>query len=265
MLGILAVALVTSAALVAPAPLEVPDSTRTAQALGRLGERRVFFGHQSVGANVLQGLARLSAAHGAPVRVTEIRGPGGQLSAGTFGHAYVGTNGDAFAKLREFGDALGVLQPSPDLAFVKFCWADFGPRADVEPLFRAYQERLADLTRRHPTTRFIHVTVPLTTVQSGPKAWVKRLLGRAPYGALENEAREAFNARLRAAYEGREPVFDLARLAARAPDGTEAAYTWQGRRTLALADAYTNDGGHLNPAGQDRVASALAAYLAALP
>jgi lysophospholipase L1-like esterase len=38
----------------------------------------------------------------------------------------------------------------------------------------------------------------------------------------------------------------------------------KGKRTLALVEAYTDDGGHLNAIGQDWVARALLSYLASL-
>jgi hypothetical protein len=265
MLPTLAMALSTAIAAAASSPAAIPDDRRTDEAFAQLAERRVFFGHQSVGANVLEGVARMSAARGTPVRVSEIAAPGASLARGTFAHVYVGTNGDAEGKLRSFSEALAALQQPPDVALVKLCWADFGPSTDVERLFRAYEGHMAELAKRYPGTRFVHVTVPLTTVQSGPKAWVKTLLGRAPYGAVENQSREAFNARLRAAYDGKQPLFDLARIEATAPDGSLTTHEWEGRETLALAAQYTDDGGHLTPPAQDRVARALAVYLAALP
>jgi hypothetical protein len=265
MLESLAVALSAVAVAAAPAAVEIPDERRTADALARLAERRVFFGHQSVGANVLDGLASLSAARGSPVRIVEVRSAGAALSPGTFAHAYVGTNGDPAGKLESFAGVLAGLARPPDIALVKLCFVDIVPGTDVDGLFRTYRARLDELQRRYPTTRFVHLTVPLTIVQSGPKAWVKELLGRAPYGALENEARERFNAQLRATYAGREPLFDIARLESTSADGAPVVGAWSGRTMPALDGDYTDDGGHLNAAGRDRVARALVAYLAALP
>jgi lysophospholipase L1-like esterase len=107
------------------------------------------------------------------------------------------------------------------------------------------------------------VTLPLTTVQTGLKAFAKRLLGRAPYGTVENVRREEYNELLRAAYAGREPLFDLARIESTAPDGSAVRVRWQGAVAPALAAQYTDDGGHLNVEGRRRAARELIAVLAA--
>ena len=242
-----------------------PDDAAVREALQKLSRRTLFFGHQSVGANVLEGVARVAAANGGGLRVVEVTAPGAPFAAGALSHALVGSNGDPLSKLTGFAGLLAESPAPPELAFVKLCWADFGPGTDAAALFRAYRERLASLAGLHPKTTFVHVTVPLTTVQSGPKAFLKRLLRRAPYGAAENEAREAYNALLRQAYAGREPLFDLARLESTAPDGAAVTHEEHGQRTPMLFSGYTGDGGHLNAAGQDRVARALLVYLAGLP
>jgi len=47
--------------------------------------------------------------------------------------------------------------------------------------------------REVPAVTFVHVTVPLTIVQTGAKAWLKRRLGKAPWGEQENVVRHRFN------------------------------------------------------------------------
>ncbi len=255
----LAAALVV-AAVRAPAA----DGAGLADDLARVARLRILFGHQSVGGNVLEGVARLSASQGGALRVTDVRGPG-PLPLG-LAHAPVGENGAPRTKLEAFAALLARVEgPAPDVALVKLCWADFSADTDVDALFEVYRATLADLARRHPRTTFVHVTVPLTTVQGGARALVKGALGKPPWGLAENARREAFNARLRAEYGGRAPLFDLARLEATAPDGSVTRAEWRGAATLALAPAYTDDGGHLVPAAQDRIARALLATLAALP
>jgi hypothetical protein len=78
------------------------------------------------------------------------------------------------------------------------------------------------------------------------KAFAKRLLGRAPYGTIENVRRDEYNRLLRATYGGREPIFDLARLESTGPDRALVTVTWNGVTAPAMSPAYTDDGGHLN-------------------
>jgi hypothetical protein len=229
--------------------------------LSRLAHERVYFGHQSVGNNVLQGLAELSAAEGVPLRIAELP-RAASLDGPGIGHLFVPENGDPLRKLASFRQALGA-GSAADIALVKFCYVDINAGTDMRALFDAYRETIDELRLKNPRTTFVHVTLPLTTVQTGPKAWVKRLLGRAPYGTIENVKREQYNALLRRTYAGREPIFDLARLESIAPDGTQATVEWDGTVAPAMVPAYTEDGGHLNHAGRLRAAREFVRVLAA--
>jgi len=69
---------------------------------------------------------------------------------------------------------------------------------DASALFERYRATIAELRANNPRTTFVHVTLPLTTAQTGWKALTKRMLGRAPYGTIENLRREEYNTLLRA-------------------------------------------------------------------
>ena len=259
-----AAGLAALAGIVLPCPASAADAP-TRAALEVLAGRTVFFGHQSVGANILEGIAELARRDGVALRIVEVGRLGARQPPGTFAHANVAENGDPLRKLRSFDEALGPGPADVDVAFVKFCWVDFTKETDATALFAAYRSTLAALRARHPGTTFVHVTVPLTTVQGGWKALVKSFLGREPYGFLENARREEFSELLRQAYRGKEPVFDLARVESTGLDGRPAAFEREGRRVPVLVAAFTDDGGHLNAEGRRRVASALVELLAALP
>ena len=241
--------LMASAAVAAPAEMHARLET--------LAQRSVFFGHQSVGMNLLEGLRDLAGEQKVPLRIVE-----GPPAPGTFAHRFVPENGDPLRKLKSFASGL---EPSPQIAMLKFCFVDFDARTDAAALFARYQAALADLQARHPQTVFVHVTVPLTTAQGGPKAWVKKLLGRAPAGVAENAKRDEYNALLRAAYQGRAPLFDLAAIESTRPDGSRESVEWNGREVPALVPAYASDGAHLNAEGRRRAAERLAGVLAAVP
>ena len=213
--------------------------------LQRLSRERVYFGHQSVGANILQGVKELSAKEGVPIFIKDERVP---------------QNGDPLRKLESFRNSVGS-GSRYDVALLKFCYVDIDADTDVAGLFDQYRMTINELRAKNPRTVFVHATLPLTTVQTGPKAWVKRLLGRSPYGTVENVRRDEYNRLLRATYAGREPIFDLARIESTAPDGHPVAVTWEGITAPAMAPDYTNDGGHLNAAGRARAAREFVAVL----
>jgi lysophospholipase L1-like esterase len=217
--------------------------------LERVAQRRIFFGHQSVGVNLLEGLAQLAASERVPLHVAD---------------AFIAENGDPLRKLQSFEEAMAQ-QPKPvEVALMKFCYVDFTAETDASALFARYRATIDRLRAKYPGTTFVHVTAPLTDVQGGAKGLLKRLLGRAPYGTVENVRREQYNALLRASYRGREPIFDLARIESTAPDGRAVTTEWKGSVVPAMAPAFTDDGGHLNAAGKQRAARELISVFAAL-
>ncbi len=232
--------------------------------LEHIAQRRIFFGHQSVGGSLLDGIRQLSAMAGVPIRVVEVPTASGVAPA-TLGHTFVARNGDPFQKLQSFEQALGQQPTGLDIALVKFCFVDITANTDVKALFARYRATINILGARNPGTTFVHVTAPLTVVQGGFKESLKRLLGRAPYGTIENMRREEYNTLLRQAYREHEPLFDLARVESTAPDGTAVTTEWKGSVAPVMDSAYTDDGGHLNATGKLRAARELVSVLAAIP
>lgn len=229
-------------------PPEPSDAALHAQ-LQKVAGLRIYWGHQSVGANVLDGLNLIAKQSGVPVHIAE--SPTAQsVPAATFGHTFVAENRNPLGKLQAFDTAMGTQPTGLDIAIVKFCYVDFEPNTDVQALFARYQDTVKRVQARNPQLKIVHITTPLTSVQTGPKAFLKSLLGTAPYGAQENQRREEYNALLRKTYSGREPLFDLARMESTAPDGTTSTYSWRGTATPELTAAYTDDGGHLNTQGR---------------
>jgi lysophospholipase L1-like esterase len=253
-------ALVAVGSAVASAAGPSDESLRSdLEAVSRL---RVFFGHQSVGANVLDGLSELSASAGVPLRVVEVAGAKDLVGPG-IGHELVGENGDPRSKLAAFERALPA-GSSVDVALLKFCYVDIGAGTDAAQLFAEYQEIAKAVRSRNPGTVLVHVTAPLRADQGWLKTTVKRLLGRGPGVAPDNLVRDRFNALLRRAYQGREPVFDLARVESTRPDGALESTALDGHLVPLLVPEYTDDGGHLNGAGRARAARELLRVLAAL-
>lgn len=229
-------------------------------ALERIAAQRTYFAHQSVGANILDGVRQLAQAEGVALRIAE-QPDAAAIPGGTLAHFFIPENGAPLTKLRNFESALGK-GAAVDVALLKFCYVDVDAQTDAKALFERYRSTIDRLRRKNPHTVFVHVTLPLTIEQTGPKAWLKRLMGRAPYGTVENLRREEYNALLRKAYAGREPVFDLARVESTAPDGHFVTVSWQGATAPAMAAEYTEDGGHLNEQGRLKVARELIRVLA---
>lgn len=220
--------------------------------LQAFSDRRIFFGHMSVGNNILSGLDHVHDVHDvAPSTRIEIE-PGDvpALPAdGVLVHALIGENRHPHGKLANFETTLrGGLAEQIDTAALKFCYIDIRWNTDVEALFEEYQTTLGELEADYPEVRFVHMTVPLTTGPYGIRDRLKLLAGRD-----DNEARERYNALMREAY-GPDQLFDLAALEAREPDGTI--------RERELFGGYSSDGAHLNAAGAARVAAEFVSFVA---
>lgn len=221
--------------------------------------KRVIFAHQSVGNDILDGARALAADAGVPLNVIESREVPSDAN-GIF-HFKVGTNGVPLGKLEEFRNTLSEAQLADvDVAVVKLCYIDFDRSTDAAQLATTYVQTIDELQQRHPQTVFAAMTAPLTTIQTGPKAWIKRLLGKTPAGYVENAKREQFNAVLRQRFD-ESRLFDVARVEARG--GREAAtFDYEGRQLDALDPGLTSDGGHLNDEGKRVVGSAFVKFLA---
>jgi hypothetical protein len=236
-------------------PLLLALALASTTAVAEDGPVRILFGHQSVGANLLEG-----------VRATS---PGVHLGPGADGGVellefLVGENEQPLGKVAAFEREVRARAASVDVALMKLCYVDFSADTDVEQVFGAYEAAHARLMAAFPRLTLAHVTTPLTIVQGGARAAVKRLLGRAPWGLLENQRREAFNDRLRARYQGQEPLFDLARLESTGPDGARVRHEAGGAATPMLYPGYASDGAHLNAEGQRRLGRAFAEFLQGL-
>jgi hypothetical protein len=228
--------------------------------LGTVAARTVFFGHQSVGRNILEGVEETLKAHpAASWTIREIKGGADIAGPGLF-HAEVGQNTDPLSKLEAFDRLVraGVGERA-DVAFFKFCYIDFDKNSDVTALFARYKATLAALAQTYPNTAFVHVTVPLMAPERGVKALIKQAVGR--YDAA-NAARHAFNQLIRSEYGASGRVFDLAGAEAAEPDGGQCTVSGSDGPIPCLASAYTDDGGHLNALGRKAVAPRFIAFLA---
>jgi len=218
---------------------------------------RIYFGHQSVGRNILDGLEDLQRGLGQPVvRVVELGSAGVCDERGILLHTKIGENERPASKCEDFRRILDQeLQGRVDVALFKFCYVDFNDASDVTAIFDVYSRTMDDLKRRHPDVVFVHVTAPLRTVDRGPGVWVRELLGRRNRSKHANVRRGEFNRLLKERYAG-EPVFDLAASMSTDADGRRESFKLDGAQNYALVPAYTDDGGHLNAVGRTYAAAA---------
>ena len=237
-----------------------------------LSEKTIFFGHQSVGRDLMNGVAAVTAdVSGLDVNRIDLGGPdiaangadvgtSPALAGPALAHGRLGRNRYPLTKIEGLRNLLDSgLAERVDLAGIKLCYVDILRESEPDPeaLFRQYKAVFDDLEARYPSIRFFHLTVPLTTsppgVRSNLRIIARRLLGRATW-VEDNLPRQVFNVRMRETYGPSGNLFDIALVESidpwgrqrlrKAGDGTVVPVMWSG---------YSHDGGHLNTLGRRRV------------
>lgn len=236
----------------------------------KLAQKKIYFGHQSVGFNIMDGIKDVMKEH-PEIKLNIIEtNDYADLNTGIFAHSAIGENMDPESKLRDFSSLIeNGMGNKADIAFFKYCFIDILPRTDIQKVFHEYKETMSKLEKNYPATTFIHVTVPLTSNLVGTKAWirktkdfVKKIIGRPVYRNFDNDRRNQINRIIRQQYDGKEPVFDLAKIESTFPNGTRSSYTKGGITFYSMVQDYTYDGGHLNEAGRIKIAEQLLIFLA---
>lgn len=221
----------------------------TAEDLASVSRTRVFFGHQSVGMNVLGAVPGIYAEHGlTPPPIGQGQAQPGE-DGGFIAHAFIGENEKPRFKIQSF-DAImrsGIGQPV-DVAMMKFCYVDIKADTDIVALYARYRDTLAALERDFPEVVFVHVTVPLMVDQGGLSRLKSRVTGNTRFGRAENVARERLNDLIRRESEGAY-LFDLAAVESTGPDGKRATGLHAGEQYFHLYGGYASDPGHLNGDG----------------
>ena len=117
-------------------PRSMDDALKTD--FDRVSSARVYFGHQSVGGNIMDGLADLQGQLGQPlIRVGELGSLDVSGDHGVLLHTKVGKNEQPVSKCQDFQRILDQqLAGRIDVALFKFCYIDFSETSDVEAIFQ---------------------------------------------------------------------------------------------------------------------------------
>ncbi len=222
-----------------------------------------FFGHQSVGENITDGLSTITAKSNTirEFNLSNINSEKPFDSPG-FYHCKIGENRQPMKKISDFISVV-TNNPQISIAGMKFCYVDVVDTTNIAALFNDYTNEIDKLISNHPNTIIFHSTVPLRKVKTGFKTWIKETFMGKEYGKKDNIAREKFNQLIRNKYD-KAIIFDLAKIEATNPEGTVTSFKQNNDEWMALSPVYTNDGGHLNDLGQATVAKSFIAFLSSL-
>lgn len=232
----------------------------------KLTEKKIFFGHQSVGYNIMDGIADvISEREYIKLNIIETREPSG-FDQSVFAHSQVGMNTKPFSKIERFVETMesGVGR-KVDIAFFKFCYIDIMRNTDPQRVFDEYRAAMGKLSDKYPDVKFLHLTVPIRSVPKQPKRYLKQtiklLIGKPGY-LEDNMMRMRYNELLKDAYWHTGLHFDLAFIESVNSSGYECYGIKGEERVTLMAPEYTEDGGHLNSSGRRKVAEQLLICLA---
>jgi hypothetical protein len=194
----------------------------------KIKEKKIFFGHQSVGDDILKGLKIISGQDGRFTFNIIERPKPFEFDYGILVHSRCGSNTNPESKIQDFYNKIDTkLKGKIDVALVKFCYVDFSWYMDVKDLFGKYKKAIGSLKKKYPKISFIHVTVPLRAADE-----------------RTNVRRHEYNELIRKNYSAKDIVFDLAKIESHTPEGGKIYFNYQGKNYPKLYDQYTKDGGH---------------------
>ena len=108
--------------------------------------KRIFFGHQSVGSNILDGIGDILTDN-EDLKLIESRNPE-DCTGSCFFHCRVGTNQDPLSKINDFVSLMETgFGDNVDIACFKFCYIDIQESTNVEQLFKSYRSQMESLVQ----------------------------------------------------------------------------------------------------------------------
>ncbi|TAH32144.1 hypothetical protein EYC58_05760 [Candidatus Saccharibacteria bacterium] len=226
---------------------EPPAGPLTAQQLTALKSKRILFGHQSVGANMVDGIPALYSSYSVSPPTMIDASQINSTSGGFFADFYVGVNGDPVGKTADFNTTVRQYSSKLDIALMKFCFIDIVQGVNVSQVFNAYKSVMDQLVSDFPAIKFVYATAALDE-----------------YSVDNAVTREQLNTLIRNQYASTGRLFDLAAIESTRPNGTRVSGTSGGNTYYQLYDAYSSDGGHLNATGEQVVDTAFFTLLAQL-
>lgn len=247
--------------------VELETEGVTMKNLKKLEEKSIFFGHKSVGDNILSGVesilkdfpeTKISIRKVETVKSTDIE-------KAVILHSYIGENTKPISKFNQFKEIVETsVGGNCDIIFMKLCYVDITENTNPQKIFNEYKDMVEELKTKYPETSFVHLTVPLTSQAKGLKPLAKRILGKNVRGYKDNQVKEQYNTLLREEYEKEGNLFDLAYFESVAPDGKRTVHEMEGITYYSLVPEYTYDGGHLNEEGSIYIAEKLLHFLVGL-
>jgi hypothetical protein len=217
--------------------------------LAVLAEKKIFFGHKSVGENIMEGIMLIQKDNPrfSKIKVIGLREARDIPNPGIY-HGMIGKNGFADTKFSAFKNFLNDnrFKGKFDIAAMKLCYIDIMEQNDETDIFNQYQKCISEVQNSNPSLELVHITTPLTVHSMGIRSWIKTIIK----GDKSNYKRSRYNGMLKSYYKDNGFIYDLAFVESTYPNGNRESFTYGGEEAYSLIHEYTSDGGHLNDLGK---------------
>jgi len=244
-------------------PMVLQGDSDVKKALENVRKLRVFFGHQSIGSNILNGIREIeNQFDGGKINFIEV-GKENLPKDGFFAHGKIGENESPESKCDAVKNILrGGLGNHVDVALFKLCFIDIRGKDKEKEILDLYKGTLTSLRSEFPKVKFIPITVPLTVNEKAWKYMIKKMLKRETEKD-NNAKRNEFNRLLKEVFRG-EAIFDLAEIESSRPNGGREEFKLGENTYYSLVPEYSSDGSHLNDYGSKMVGKELILFLGRL-
>ncbi|MBU1013351.1 MAG: SGNH/GDSL hydrolase family protein [Bacteroidetes bacterium] len=224
-----------------------------------LSTKNIYFGHQSVGSNIIDGIKDLMNENkNIKLRIVELSDDI-DLKGGMFIHSRIGKNHEPVTKLDAFSKILeSDIGKKIDIAMFKFCYVDVTDKTNITQLFENYRKTIKEIKQKHPSVKVIMFTVPLQITSVTYKTKFKQMTGIGDlWEYKDNLKRNQFNKMIISEFSDNELIFDIASYEAMMSDHNYQTFEFEKKKYFSLNPEYTNDGSHLNELGRKKIAEDL--------
>jgi hypothetical protein len=232
-----------------------------------LAKVKAYFGHQSVGQNIVDGMLDLQKRYPELVWRVLDSTEGAPLGTGYMVHSRIGKNSNPISKLNDFVVGCDTdFVAKYNMSLFKLCYVDIRASTDIELYFNQYVAVMERMQACYPEHVFLHATVPLTVTKVNVKTAIKQILRVNKIWELDdNVRRNQLNAMLRKHYTASGLLFDIAALETRGAEcGKPEGFYRAGQRYDSMSRNLSDDGGHLNSYGSVLIARDLLSFMAAV-
>ena len=136
-----------------------------------LSKKSFYFGHQSVGYNIIDGIRDILKEN-PKIKLNIIETTDASaIAPGVFAHSRIGKNTQPKTKIDDFAKYINSgVGKKADTAAMKLCYVDINENADTTELFSQYEAEIAKIHKAYPNLTIVHFTAPLRTLQTGPQS-----------------------------------------------------------------------------------------------